>query len=303
MVGQTTATVGVSDKTLLIYAGHGSFDSYDNFDAAYNDSNTVLRETTWPSLDGADLLFLAQNREINEESILADIDAWFGNGKVLWVASDSDFSGDCLSSCLNDVLETVGSQLRLDASAVYDPVHNDGASYRVMSYEAGDGPIATQVLTGVANISMPFHGPTSVYASVSGTATDLRTTVPEGVEVILYSADTSLIDDQDASLSAEDFYSGESTTGSYPLLAVEEMSNGGIIIASGEAILSDYKNMYGDVWEQSALPHEGKEISDNLLTWALPASSSGDDSPLDMSFFLLSLGLIAIFTTLKRRRN
>jgi hypothetical protein len=309
ILSTASGKVSVSGKAITIYTGSGPFHGvgdYEEFTAAYDPDNTLVVDDVnlATGLTGVDVLMLPANDFTGGAANVTAIATWFASAgdKLLWVAADDDYGGYFQASGLNPVLAAVGSVLRIDAGGINDPVTNDGAPYRIMPTVFGTGPIAKEILKGINNASTPFHGPAPIYANVSGTATDLRNTAVTNVEVVISTSATAISLDQDTSLSAGDFYYG-TTGGKYPLLVVEDMTAGKKVVVSGETIFCDYKFMYGDQWENSALPHEGKALVDNTIAWGLGVDrSSKSDSPFDMTFFVASLGLVAVFTAIRRRK-
>ncbi|MHA2096651.1 MAG: right-handed parallel beta-helix repeat-containing protein, partial [Candidatus Hodarchaeales archaeon] len=141
------------------------------------------------------------------------------------------------------------------------------ASYRVAVQTPVQGGELNALFTdGVG--SAIFHGPTSVLGYQGGVV-DLRWDGIEGIEVIMQSSGDATAIDQDGSMTEYDYYSIVDT-GSYPMIAIQDMSDNKYVIASGEVIYSDYQMQYNyetaqGVWNGGF--HEGKQLVDNILSW------------------------------------
>ncbi|MHA2305427.1 MAG: right-handed parallel beta-helix repeat-containing protein [Candidatus Hodarchaeales archaeon] len=198
---------------------------------------------------------------------------WFYSegAHLIWVAGDSDYGGYYPTEPNNGILERLGTSLRLSADSVEDPVCNDGLPYRVAAQTpVQDGELNVIFTEGVG--SAIFHGPTSVLGYQDGVGVvDLRWDGIEGIEVIMKSSGDAIAINQDGPFTDFDFYSDPlSSTGSYPMIAIQDMSESKYVIASGEVIYSDYKSQYSyvtdsEVWNGGF--HEGKQLVDNILSW------------------------------------
>jgi basic membrane protein A len=179
------------------------------------------------------------------------------------------FSGIFNSTRSNEILARVGSNLRLAAEGVFDPVNNDGGEYRV----AAQTPISDGDLNSIftRNVSSAiFHAPTPVVGYQSDAVVDLNQTFIDGVEIIMKSSIHSYALDQDLTATEFDYYSSHNLNGSYPVMAIQDIGDGKSVIVSGEVIFSDYQHMYDlytrhGVWNGGY--HEGKTLVDNILAW------------------------------------
>lgn len=227
--------------------------------------------------DGANALLLsASNLDYTFEEV-DQIYNWFHSEgpHLLWIAGDSDYGGFYTPHSSNMLLETLGSNLRVSADAVADDFNNDGASYRVAAQSpACEGELSCIFTDGVG--SAIFHGPTSIVGYSEGVVVDLNSDPLPGVEVVMRASSDAYALDQDLTESELDYYSSNGILGDYPMMAIQDMGGEKFIIASGEAIFSDYKNMYGMETEQglNGIPeawnggfHEGKMLVDNVMTW------------------------------------
>lgn len=208
---------------------------------------------------------------------LNTINDWFTSdgAHLLWVAGDSDYGGYFNNGPSNDILTKVGANLRISADAVYDDVCNDNASYRVaVQTPISDGDLNSIFTTNVSSVIM--HAPTTILGYQSSALVDLNQTSIEGIEIIMKSSINAAALDQDLTGTEFDYYSTANLNGSYPMMAIQNMSDRKSVIVSGEAIFSDYKHMYdlytsigkidsSDAWNGGY--HEGKTLVDNVLRW------------------------------------
>ncbi len=235
----------VSGKTILVFNGGGiSSPEINGFYANYTSAGNQVINGTDLTVDSlrtlltsdVDSLFLPAN-DLSGEN-LTFIKEWFDlGGRILWVAGDSDFGGYFISDNLNPVLETVGSVLRLDSGAVNDPTSNDGASYRVIATQLGNGSVSDAIRTEiVGNFKMYFHAPTAVYyLNNNSVPSDLREESLDNVEVVVKSSPDAVAIDQDLSAGSGDFYSSINAVGNLPLLAVETIGSN-VVIVSGDSV-------------------------------------------------------------------
>lgn len=301
------ASALVADKTFMIYTGHSAaHDNVSGFIGNYSTDNTIINGTDIDFAteldDSVDALFLPGNEGFTTAELTA-IGDWFAlDGKLLWVAGDSDFGDFFIAADLNPVLKKVGSVLRLDAGAIDDVESSDGSGYRVVSTGVGDGEIATAVTEGMDNVTTIYHGPTSVYYVVGDVRTDLRGADVENVEVITMASPTAKILDQDVTLGDDDFYysiANDKAEGNYPMLAVEVMGKG-MVIVSGEASFTSYKNMYGNFFEKSGNYHVGGELVDNLITYFFEEVNAGF-LPVDGLFVVAAIAFSTAVIVRRRK--
>lgn len=283
---QSQAVELVTGKTFLVFNGEGAFAPeingfYTNYTSAgnrvINGSDMTMDDLRTKLTADVDALFLAAN---NFEGVdLSFIKDWFDLGnKLLWVAGDSDFGAFFIADDLNPVLEEVGSVLRLDAGAVDDPVINDGASYRVIANQLGEGRISDAIRAEIdGELRMPFHGPTSVYYVNNGVPSDLREATLDNVEVVVKSSPHASAIDQDLSAGAGDFYASIGAVGDLPLLVVETMGSN-MVVVSGEGVFKDYKFMYGNSMEKSGEFHHGSIVVDTVISFMPSGGSIVDTS-------------------------
>ena len=79
--------------------------------------------------------------------------------------------------------------------------------------------------------------------------------------------------------NSSDFVEFLLETGWYPLLVAEEFATeNSFLVVAGESVFTDYKNMYGLLFEKAGTPHEGIEVVDNLLVHHFTTVSSSTKS-------------------------
>ncbi|MHA2251252.1 MAG: right-handed parallel beta-helix repeat-containing protein [Candidatus Kariarchaeaceae archaeon] len=221
--------------------------------------------------DGVNVLLLSgSNFDYTPEEVDQIFNWFYSDGPhLLWVAGDSDYGGYFLPDSSNMILDSLGSELRIAADAVQDDINNDGAPYRVaIPSPACEGEYSCTFTEGVG--SAIFHGPTTVLGYSDGNVVDLNDNPLAGVEVVMRASSDAYPLNQDLSTTDFDYYSNNGLFGDYPMMAIQDMGADKFVIASGEAIFSDYQNMYAmetanGVWNGGF--HEGKVLVDNVLTW------------------------------------
>ncbi|OLS20839.1 MAG: hypothetical protein HeimC2_35590, partial [Candidatus Heimdallarchaeota archaeon LC_2] len=285
---------GALPDNLVVYMdiSHGELnDTAENFEGNITAAGSVFNNpTTFGLADGTNVFLLSGPLSAFTAAELTTISDWFGESgaRLLWVAGNDDFDGDQPELAGNQVLEAVGSHLRVAGDAINDNVNNDGRGYRVaVNTVVKDGTLNTIFNTGVTSVMM--HGPSSILGFDNGAVVDLRTETISGVEVVLKSSEFGYAIDQDFTVGTFDYYSGLGVVNdTIPMMAVEDMGDNHYVIAAGEAQWADWKNMYSTITEKGALGedsawnggvHDGKTLMDNVLTWfGEEVSASEDDS-------------------------
>ncbi|MFW9808435.1 MAG: prenyltransferase/squalene oxidase repeat-containing protein [Candidatus Thorarchaeota archaeon] len=230
----------------------------------------------------ANILLIPAQRFSYSADELEAIDHWFSEDacpRLLWVAGDSDFypyQYYFTPDASNDVLNTVGSNLRISADTVEDYYNNDDAAYRVAAQTpVSDGALNRIFTRGVSSVI--FHGPTSVLGYRNGVVVDLMIESMESVELIMRSSEDAVYNNWDSTTGEFDYYSFNGITGSYPMMAIQTVSVQKYVIVSGEVIFSNYMHMYDWVTSQAVTAqnpnawnnglHDGKLLVDNILYW------------------------------------
>lgn len=302
---------------------HGGYHANDVDNLAANltlAGNTVVYiNQSWRLDDDVDVLFLTEADVGRDWSIkqIVDIAFWFAQGdKLLWGAGDSDYGGYYDPYAINNVLEGLGSIIRLDATSISDAVYNDGAAYRAAATEFGVGdPLYDTDIVG--NVSEGctagaiFHGPCSIVAFDGTYYKDLRygkSIFPERVWTLMTYSVNATSDDSDVSDDWQglDLYANSTTNGLYPALVYEHsLTYDSHIVLSGEAIYSDYKYMYDQKTENGVYNNGtafGQVIVNNLLNFLLPFPE--DVGTEDTSFFALIpvVALGVIYVVMRKRK-
>ncbi|MHA2252048.1 MAG: hypothetical protein ACXAD7_16915, partial [Candidatus Kariarchaeaceae archaeon] len=238
------------------------------------DYHTIEGSFSIPS--GTNVLLIPGSNALYTAAELNTISTWFSSSglRLLWVAGQSDYNGNYSPDACNGILDYLGANLRIAADAVDDTWNNDGMSYRVAAQTpVADGALNTIFTDGVSSAMM--HGPTSVLG-YTGSVVDLSVSTLPGVEVIMKSSINATSIDQDSSLSEFDYYSKNGIIGNYTMMAIQDMTSEKYVIASGEAIFSDYHEMYNIFTESWLLGRpnpwnngnqDGKTLVDNVFTW------------------------------------
>ncbi|MHA2143339.1 MAG: prenyltransferase/squalene oxidase repeat-containing protein [Candidatus Thorarchaeota archaeon] len=237
--------------------------------------------------EDANVLLIPGPRYSYSTDELEEIDEWFyeeNQPRLLWVAGDSDFVdwNFFTPDVCNDILNTIGANLRISADTVEDYFYNDDAFYRVaVQTPVSDGDLNSIFTMGVS--SAIFHGPTSVLGYQDGVVVDLMADSIDGVELIMRASEDAVYNNWDGTQGEFDYYSFNDITGSYPMMAIQTMLNQKYVITSGEAIFTDSFSlnfnlyMYAWVTRQAAVYnnpnawnnglHDGKTLVDNILYW------------------------------------
>jgi hypothetical protein len=239
----------------------------------------VLGELSSADLAGADMLIMvkADSTLIYTERELSAIKDWLNEGgKAIWVAGDSDYGDDRLRQpTMNDVLEEIGSVLRIEECQVSDPISSAGADYRVLGLSEKCDSEVKYLVKGVTRAL--FHSPGDILAYVGGEYVDLAKTRPENVYRIMWSSSTSIItnnNEPDPQLNEV----GEE--GTFVLMAMEiDYAKKNIIIAAGEAPYDQYAGMYMPELRRydrytEEYPQQGETLFKNIVKWTLYYAST-----------------------------
>jgi hypothetical protein len=252
---------------------HGESDKYVNYIVGNlsNVADFVLIENTTitPELLGnVDVLILGQpDAELSGDELQAIIN-WLQSGhRILWVAGDSDYPpGTRRQKIANEVLEAVGSHLRLEMGAVYDAVHNAGAFYRVLGRVAPDNKpeYNTSIISQGITKPVLYHGPTVLlWVDDQGNYHDLAKEAPDNVIRIVWTYNTSYIaDNEKPPLNYYDPAIDKNRT--FVMLAAEVMDDD-IIVASGESPYGDYEPTWS--WEYHNVSLDGPRFVSNMILW------------------------------------
>jgi hypothetical protein len=230
----------------------------------------VLDELTSSDLADASMLIMSKadsSLEYTSEELSA-ISTWLKTGgKALWVAADSDYGSDQMRQpTANDVLEAVGSVLRIESCSVEDPSSNAGAPYRVL----GDSEMCDEdvdfLVHGVEKAL--FHGPGLIVGYKGGTYYSLEDSTLDGVYAVMTTTEDGVVVDSNEPLPEVHEIGAE---GHFVLMAMEldyKMKN--VIIATGEAPFDQYTAMYAPEirsYERYVTEHpqQGAQLFENII--------------------------------------
>jgi parallel beta-helix repeat protein len=281
------------DLSGLVIAFDRSHEPYSDSDLVWNvrhntsldlESHLTFYGAEFHTIEGSfsipsstNILLIPNSNMFYSTSELNAISTWFSSPgkKLLWIAGDADYLGFYSSDPNNEILNAVGANLRLAKDTVFDDVYNDGADYRVAVQTPVSGGNLNSVFTMGVNSSI-MHGPTSVLGFQGGSIVDLNSTSIPNVEVVMQTSENATSVDHDLSSGTFDYYSSLGKIGNFPMMAVQNMTNDKYVIASGEAIFTDFREMYNifthqwylgnpNVWNNGR--HDGKTLVDNIFTW------------------------------------
>lgn len=230
----------------------------------------VLGELTSSDLVDASMLIMVKADSSLEYTAdeLSAVSTWFNTGgKALWVTADSDYGSDQMRQpTANDVLEAVGSVLRIESCSVEDPLSNAGAPYRVL----GDSEMCDEevdfLVHGVEKAI--FHGPGIIIGYVGGTYYALEDSDLGDVYVIMTTTENGVVVDSNEPVPEVHEVGAE---GHFALMAMElDFDKENIIIATGEAPFDQYTGMYAPEirnYERYAVDHpqQGAQLFENII--------------------------------------
>jgi parallel beta-helix repeat protein len=220
-----------------------------------------------------DALFISQpdrNFTLDEKQLVKD---WIDQGdKLLFLSGDSDYGGYYDPFPVNDLLNYIDAQIRLDSTSISDPVFNDGASYRVAATEYGSTPTAISLSEG-CDAGIMIHGPCAILGFNGSHYEDLREVTYENVEVIISYSENASSSDSDVSMGPTDLYSVNQTdNGYFPAVVYEKIFTPSgkdcHLVLAGESIFADYKDMYDQITETGAYNggiHYGQKFVNNII--------------------------------------
>lgn len=185
-------------------------------------------------------------------SELTAIENWFMQGnRFLWVAFDNDF-GDTqyIHGNMTTILESVGSHVYGEPTAIEDPESNAAAAYRAVANITSNDAVVSEIVENVSNVLM--HGPTCLYGSTlanpdSGTI-DLEQQSISNVYPLLYYSPAATITDSDL-IPPKAHLDGQ--TGSFVAACIElkaGLDGSGVIVTSGASPYGDYRPMCTELY-------------------------------------------------------
>jgi hypothetical protein len=214
-----------------------------------------------------------------EESALI---SWLAEGgKTAWITGESDYPTDVPRIAVaNQILEAVGSVLRVEETSVEDAVSNGGGGYRVLAHTAID-PMFAAIGTGVERALL--HGP-GLVAVEDGGLKSIEEAGLDNVYVLLQTTETGIIADSSEPLPTTVDVGQE---GEFPVMAMElDYDKENVIITSGDAPFGHYAGMY-DIEQISDKyygryhlenPQQGGIFVENLLEFAVNGAGAHFDA-------------------------
>ena len=233
----------------------------------------VYGELTEYDLEGAVMLIMVQANPLldysNDE--LKVVKGWLDEGgKGLWIASDSDFGNDALrQTSANEVLEYIGSALRIESASAEDFFSNGYAPYRVLAISDNADPEFGFLVSGV-NRSL-FHGPGTIIGLKDGRYIKLEEESLENVHVLMTTTEYGVIVDS-TEPPPQAHEAGD--VGTFPMMALEinpEKTN--VIIATGDAPFGHFMGLYKpellrpNRYGPDANPQQGARLFENIVDY------------------------------------
>jgi len=273
-----------ANSNVLVWSGNGAFHSeigkFTRDAAGWGyEVRSSTEEIESHMLNDIDVLIVNAPDYLNNSELLT-IEEWFegGSSRSIWVTGESDYggywspSGTSTDPGVNNLLYSISSHLYFQDDAVYDPVINDGANYRVICNEPNIYEEPSQIIMdGVVNVSM--HGPTAVipYSTVTaqgeGTVTEFSELYT--CQWLVNTSATGSILDQDFDDDA--YWEGYPTAKNMSLTMAAIEWNTGIaenrIALTGESIIADYKDLYSPVSDNLGISLQNSKMVHQLLNW------------------------------------
>ncbi len=277
----------------------------------------ITEDLTYEKIKDATLLivvFVDPFAGISADELNA-IKKWFDEGgKVLWVAGDSDYGDDSnRQKPVNDVLEAVGSVLRLEYCSVEDTKSNAGKPYRVLGVSDNADSEVEFLVSGVERAL--FHGPGVVVAYVNGKWVALDKEKPANVYRVMWTTEKGKIVNHNPP-DPNTYSVGDE--GRFVLMAIEVMPDKkNAVIVTGDSPFDHYTGMYKPELKNAKrykdqYPQQGAKLFTNIVEWALAEHEGGiweaAAPPLfaDMTLILVAVIVIVIvviaFLLLKRKK-
>lgn len=308
--------ITVSYANVIVDISRGAFHTeFNNFEGNMSLAGNTVEINLDPITDLNDTsgFFISQpdsGYTLAEKEVILNF-LKLGN-RTLFVTSDSDHGGYFTTLYANDLLNSLNSSLRLGSDSIADSVYNDGASYRTIATEYGNGTIANitkqDCLAGIV-----LHGPSSVLGYNGTDIIDLRTEKLPNVEVLVHHSEHAISFDSDVSETIYDYYTISPIQGLFPVVASEKIVFDDVasyIIVAGEVIFADYKYMYDQYTETGVYNggiHYGQMFVDNLVSFFLAnATFEPVVNEFQQGFTIVLFSSIMIFivmTNIRRKRK
>lgn len=217
-------------------------------------------------LDGADMLMMVQSDHwwpYEADEINSILDWLSTEDKTIWVAGDSDFGDDHLRlEPANEVLEAIGSVLRVESCGVEDTASNAGEVYRVLGVSDNCDPSYDFLVTGVSTAL--FHGPGAVIA-YDGTNYHEIESGYANVYTIMTTSASGWINDHNSPPPEAHSYGD---TGEFVLMALEELPDNNRVIVTGDAPYNHHHGLYKPEIMNPALytgTQQGAKLLENII--------------------------------------
>lgn len=234
----------------------------------------VLEELTAEDLVGASVLMLVSTDASlgYADAELTAINDWMNEGgKTIWVSGDSDSDmGQKRILTANEVLETIGSRLRIDDATAEDPISNGGEPYRVLGVSSEVDPSMKFLVRGVSRGL--FHEPGIAVVYVDGEWIDLMEHDVEDVYVVMTTSYAGIVVDK-SEPAPNVMIPGDE--GNLPLMVIEvDKERNNLIIATGDAPFNHNTGLYmpeavsPDLYGDDAYSQEGQILFENVLKFA-----------------------------------
>ncbi|NFH91354.1 DUF3604 domain-containing protein [Clostridium botulinum] len=177
-----------------------------------------------------------------------------GNVIVSTRADYKDGKGEYSNGAqMNSVLEAIGTKLRVNDDEVIDTTNNGGQEYRLYltNYDSPNYNLLNGVKKGEDQYSF-YNGASVVLADGAS---------PEGVDFLVKGFETTETKDADG-----DKDNVEVPKGNVNMLGVEQLSNGGKVVVSGNTFFSDFEidGTNGD-------KYSNVKITNNIVNWMMPS--------------------------------
>ncbi|GAB6148053.1 hypothetical protein [Stetteria hydrogenophila] len=230
------------------------------------------------NLNGVDMVIIGQPTLLPDPMELQALADWFNDPespRAVWVAADSDYpaqGSETAQQFANQVLEALGSRLRVDYVSVEDQESYAGKTYRVVGIVDPTPKDRPSALLAYVASKVLFHGPGAVYAldDNGNPVNPLETPVPNVCVIVRTSDSGVIVEHQTADsggLSGVLYHAGD--TGRFPLLAIERVKTSPLktVVASGESPYSGYQSMA--TWLYHGVRLDGPSFVRNLIFVAL----------------------------------
>jgi hypothetical protein len=268
--GMLHAMTEQGEGTILIDYSHGQYkaSAYHVDQRIWTSLFLMGYELTevWGGLNStilatADGLLLNKVWDIGNEFLASEVAAigtWFNAGnKFMLVGGESDFveasGGQWVLDNMTWVLETVGSHVYMEPTAVQDPDSYAGAPYRPVANITGSDPFVASIVNGVGKVLV--HSPTCLYGSDSDTpgenvnAVALESASITDVYPLLYYFNGTIVD---SDLTAP-YVHTNGEYGHFVAMTLEvnagAAGNGALVVTGG--------NPYGHYWSMAESTYAG----------------------------------------------